>query len=287
MEEEENVSIQKTGTFLLNQRPSPIDQRDFVAEAIYSDDVAIPKTLDLRPFLQPVINQGSQGTCSAQVAACMQEYQSYIEPGVNLRGDNDKFSPQFVYNLREEPGISGMSPRETMKIMNKIGICREFLLEYGLVQLPDQISTDAYNDAENFRIKNYAQISTIEGLKKALVKDGVCYICFPVFNESPRMWKAEQGETTKGGHAVSVVGYNEKGFILRNSWGDRWNDNGYTIFPYEDWGMQWEIWTTIDAESFLPNFDAADYVRPIKSRYLLWASAAVLLIWNLFFKKGQ
>lgn len=289
MEEEEkiNVSEQKTGSFLLNLKQSPIDDRDFVAESIYSEDVAIPKTLDLRPSLQPVINQGSQGTCSAQVAACMQEYQGYIDKKLKLRGANDKFSAQFVYNLREEPGLSGMTPRETMKIMNKEGICREFLLEYGLIQLPDQMSTNAYNDAENFKIKNYAQISSVEGLKKALVKDGVCYIAFPVFNESPHMWKAQQGETNKGGHAVSVVGYNNQGFILRNSWGDSWADNGYTIFPYDDWGMQWEVWTTIDAESFLPNFDAADYMRPIKASHLLWFSAALLVLWNLFFKEQK
>lgn len=57
----------------------------------------------------------------------------------------------------------------------------------------------------------------------------------------------------KGGHAVTVVGYNKKGFILRNSWGSNWGDNGYVIFPYSDFGMQWEIWTTIDANSPKPD----------------------------------
>jgi len=282
-EENINVSEQSTGRFLLNLKRSPIDDRDFVAETIYSEDVPIPKTLDLRPFLPPVTNQGSQGTCSAQVAACMQEYQAKKE--LKLFGDNAKLSPQFIYNLREEPGMSGMTPRETMKILNTDGVCREFLQEYGEIQSADQMSTDAYNDADNFRIKNYAQISTIEALKKALVKDGVCYICFPVFNETDRMWKAAQGETDKGGHAMSVVGYNHEGFTIRNSWGDRWAKNGYTTYPYTDWGAHWEIWTAIDAESFLPDFDAADYVRPIKASHLLWGSAAVLLLWNLFFKE--
>jgi hypothetical protein len=49
-----------------------------------------------------------------------------------------------------------------------------------------------------------------------------------------------------------VVGYNEEGFIIRNSWGDDWGTDGYTVFPYDHWGLHREIWTTIDAESGQP-----------------------------------
>ena len=45
---------------------------------------------------------------------------------------------------------------------------------------------------------------------------------------------------------MTVVGYDYNGFIVRNSWGAYWGDNGYCHFPYEDWGKQNEIWTTID-----------------------------------------
>jgi len=33
--------------------------------------------------------------------------------------------------------------------------------------------------------------------------------------------------TVIGGHAVSLVGYTKKGFIVRNSWGTEWGDGGY------------------------------------------------------------
>jgi len=33
-----------------------------------------------------------------------------------------------------------------------------------------------------------------------------------------------------GGHAVCVVGYTKQGtFIVRNSWGDGWGDNGFAF----------------------------------------------------------
>ena len=270
-----NKIQQPTGQFVLNIEKSPIDKRDFIAEAIYPDDVKLPDVVDLRPFLQPVINQGSQGTCSAQVAACIKEYQEFTLQG--LKGLDGKMSAQFVYNLREEPGSMGMTPRETMKILAKEGICREAIYPYGTIEPVQNISGDAFADAKNFTIQAYAQVNTIEALKKALYKDGVCYICFPVFNESPRMWKAAQGETDKGGHAMAVVGYNKEGFIIRNSWGKDWADNGYTIYPYEDWGAHWEIWTTVDKQSAWPEFDVNEYKQPIKASHLLYAGVLILL----------
>jgi hypothetical protein len=36
-----------------------------------------------------------------------------------------------------------------------------------------------------------------------------------------------KSSTTSGGHAVSLVGYTKKGFIVRNSWGTDWGDGGF------------------------------------------------------------
>ena len=277
MAEEFKRIEQPSGSFLLNVEPSPIDERDFVAETIYPTTVNYPAELDYRPMLQPIRNQGSQGTCSAQVAACIKEYQE--KKLQNLSGLDDKMSPQFIYNIRPEPDYEGMTPRETMQLLQKIGICREAIYPYGLKDNYTSIPQDAFADAENFKIDNYAQINTVEGLKKALYTDGVCYVCFPVFNETPRMWKARQGETNMGGHAMAIVGYNSKGFIIRNSWGDNWGDNGYTIYPYEDWGAHIEIWTSVDTSSAWPVFDVNEYLQPIKASNLLWIGFALLLVY--------
>ena len=45
----------------------------------------------------------------------------------------------------------------------------------------------------------------------------------------------EPTETTVGGHAVLVVGYDdtEKRVIVRNSWGNTWGQLGYFTMPYE------------------------------------------------------
>jgi hypothetical protein len=38
-----------------------------------------------------------------------------------------------------------------------------------------------------------------------------------------------------GGHAFAIVGYNEVGFLIHNSWGTDWGKGGFATLPYEDW----------------------------------------------------
>lgn len=230
--------------YKLLDKPSPVDERDFVAETIYSDEGELPETLDLRDALPHVRDQGSQGTCSAQTAACMKEWQERKDVGFK-----DHMSPQFIYNNRVNQNSEGMYPRDTMKILNKIGSVYEEQYPYWSNK---EFNDELLNLASRYKIKGYAKISTIDGLKKALVKNGPCYFACNVYNYGTWMWKPRQGDVQLGGHAMTVVGYNEEGFIIRNSWGDDWGTDGYTVFPYDHWGLHREIWTTIDAESGQP-----------------------------------
>jgi len=231
--------------------PSPLDEKDWIAESIYlmrrkrDGEIDLPKELDLRKDLQPIRSQGGQGTCSAQTASCMKEWQE--KKNINL---NEYFSPQFIYNLRENYPNSGMYGRNTMQILQKIGCCREIHYPYETDKDKNTVSDKAKEYASNYKIKSYAQVKTIDGLKMALYKNGPCYISFPTYNNTTTFWKPENNsQKMNGGHAVTVVGYNKEGFIIRNSWGMKWNNNGYTIYPYTQFGSHWEIWTTIDDES--------------------------------------
>ena len=38
-----------------------------------------------------------------------------------------------------------------------------------------------------------------------------------------------------GGHAFALVGYNERGFVVQNSWGTEWGASGFATLNYEDW----------------------------------------------------
>lgn len=230
--------------YKLNLRKSLDDGRDWRAENIYAAGL-LPETFSVRDKLGPIRDQGSFGTCAAQTAICIKEYQEFAEDGLL-----ETFSPMFVYAHRTPKDISGMYPRDVMEILQKRGSISEKEYPYkGKNRNPQNITEKIYDRARNFTISNYARISTIDALKRALITDGPCLIGMPAFNSEDIFWKAGIDSNTAGGHAVAVVGYNKKGFILRNSWGTSWGDKGYGLFPYEDWGIQWEVWTAVDKKS--------------------------------------
>ncbi|MDH3694420.1 MAG: peptidase C1, partial [Gammaproteobacteria bacterium] len=61
------------------------------------------------------------------------------------------------------------------------------------------------------------------GWSKAEVKVNSGVI--PFYPETPR----------PTGHAFALIGYNENGFIVQNSWGSTWGKGGTAIWTYEDW----------------------------------------------------
>jgi len=80
--------------------------------------------------------------------------------------------------------------------------------------------------------------------------DGILYAGFPVYHYGNKFWRQmNSNQQLDGGHAVAIVGWDKNGFIIRNSWGTDWGRNGYSYYPYEDWGMHWEIWTALDDDS--------------------------------------
>jgi hypothetical protein len=226
---------------ITNLEQSPLDSRDYIFEHVGTYGVDLPTTLDMRDDLLAVRNQGSDGACVAFTASAMKEVQEKRDVGFK-----EYMSPQFIYSNRINKTTEGMYPRDLMRILTKIGIVPEKMMPY---QKNTRITSYMRTTASNYRISGYASINTIDALKTSLVKNGPALLGVPVYNYGARLWSKGPLDKFLGGHAVAVVGWNDTGFIIRNSWGASWNGDGHTIFPFTDWGLQWEIWTTIDAES--------------------------------------
>ena len=253
--------------FILNLKKSPDDSRDI----LFTIDSNYPEILDYRSLLMPIRNQGSQGTCYAQSACCMKEWQEKNDYGLK-----EYLSPQFFYNNRfnkydeDQNNDDGMFGRDVMKLLSNVGVCLEKNYEYGRIEDRESIPENIYNEAKLHCIRSYARVTTLEQLKKSLWMNGPCLIAFPVYNYGLKMWKQDENQEFSGGHAMTVVGYDDDGFIIRNSWGENWGDNGYCIYPYSEWGSHWEIWTTVDLDTEIqkpePVIEPDDkpYIDPIR-----------------------
>lgn len=226
---------------------SPLDDNDWIAESILPDlsEIKLPKTLDLRKDLHTVVNQGIYPTCAAHVARCIKEYQEKKDIGMT-----EKFSHWYVYDNRKNYPTKGMYGRNVMEILQEKGCCiKSDYKSSNKKGTPENVD----KLANNYKIKSYAKVTTIEGVKKTLFLNGPCYVSFNIYNKGTSFWKPKQnGDKIIGGHAVAIVGYDKNGFILRNSWGIFWGRGGYTNFPYSDFGMQGEIWSSIDEKSVKP-----------------------------------
>lgn len=262
---------------------SPADDRDWVFENLCSSPTEISSvwaepTLNYSCYGEPIRDQGNRGTCAAFAGAAIREMYDNIkngrQPGVSAKyrdevsaDGSNWLSPEFIYYHRDVRPVGGMYGRNVFKVLQKIGTVPEELFPY-------KISRDIEPSAElrglamQYRIRNYARVETVDGLKQALVKLGPCYMSLPLYCRKELYWwrktladipntladitvetlleSPRSSETRSStGHAVVVVGYNSDGFILRNSWGPEWNGDGHVVLPYSDWPLVWECWVPI------------------------------------------
>jgi len=236
--------------FALGCVKSPTDPRDWIYDnlplmsaPISTTTQELPEEFDLRGFLPPVRDQGQLGTCAAFSASCIKEYHEKIDNPTLFSG---YMSPFFIYCNRINKPSEGMYLRDVMRILQKCGAAREHFLPYSSKE-PKTIPPTAIEDAARFKIANYAQVMTVDAAKRALMLSGPLLVAFPVYSHNlPEFWKPIPGTQMLGGHAVVIVGFTKQGFIVRNSWGSKWNGTGHVIFPYTDWGLHWELWSAVD-----------------------------------------
>jgi C1A family cysteine protease len=224
---------------------SPADFSDGIYEyagfGLDTQSAGLPDILDLREYSRPSRDQGDNGTCAAHVGATIREMQIH-----RRNGSCEPLSPLFIYYCRSNsPGV-GMFGRNVFHILRTIGTIPESIYDYGVEPTVEMMQL-----AAKYKIKNYARVISMYGLKRAIWERGPCYMQLPLYGSHPYFWRPSKADCY-GGHAVTVVGYNLEGFILKNSWGAEWNGDGCVVFPYSDWGAQWECWAAIDGDNDSP-----------------------------------
>ncbi|MDO8488619.1 MAG: C1 family peptidase [Candidatus Omnitrophota bacterium] len=227
--------------FSLGCLKDPKDPRD-IPMGLVLPVVAVPVSFDYTKAMSPVRDQGDEGTCVAFASVSgVKDFQDKKEHRKLV-----KLSPRFLYSLCKQfdgaPSEEGTYPRIAMKVLLNYGVCHESFWPY----VPHQSnlpSKGADIDAKKFKIKAYARIKSLLEMKRSLLVNGPYLAGVKVFKSwfTKKVQRdgfipvPKRDEETVGGHAICIVGYDDKLgiFKFKNSWGPDWADGGYGYLPYE------------------------------------------------------
>ncbi|MCP4338235.1 MAG: C1 family peptidase [Desulfobulbaceae bacterium] len=127
--------------------------------------------------------------------------------------------------------------------MEKLGVCSEADWRY-LPDNPGDLTIDRAKAARSCTVGAYYRLRPeINDYHAALNEVGAIYVSDTVHSGwfSPKvagrndLAVIKPSSTPEGGHAFAIVGYNNQGFMVQNSWGPSWGTKGCAIWLYEDW----------------------------------------------------
>ena len=242
------------GIPIRNVVPDRLDLRD----RLYMPPVSVVPDLALNPKTDiPILNQGRTNACTGFALASVVYH---LQHAAKRKHKDCRVSPFMLYSMArrydEFPGApdvdTGSSLRGAMKGWYKHGACSDRL--WISKQMPTGYKTkssdDWWLDAVQRPLGAYYRVDprSVTDMHVALNEIGILYasaVCHSGWNggfsktaqTKGGYWtipgrKASPGD---GGHAFAIVGYNQDGFIVHNSWGTGWGTKGRAVLPYEDW----------------------------------------------------
>lgn len=221
----------------LNIKKDKPDDRDFIYDKY---PVALPSESYIIPLDHSYIkNQGSIGSCGSHAFGTAFEIMTSKFRRVHL---SELFHYYVVRKRFMDVNIDrGQFLRDGAKVMQENGIALERFWPYIATKFKDEPTFKAYISARAFRIKSYYRIWNWQSIKSRIAKDEKpVVIGIPVWssfmsNRNGIIHMPKEGERKRGGHAITVIGYddNKKAFRIINSWGLNWGDNGYAWLPYD------------------------------------------------------
>ncbi len=236
---------------------------------------SLPVRADNRKYCSPVKDQGELGSCTANMAANMYEYMS-------KRGKSSyvELSRLFIYKttrwLLHLTGDTGAYIRSALGALVVYGAPPEEYYPYDISKFDETPDVLNAGFAQSFQVTKYFRLDKgipsneqLTARMKEFLAKGFClgmgFTVFDSFEEAATnggyIPYPKPTESVQGGHAVTVVGYDEKksgggAFLIKNSWGADWGERGYGWIPMKyfvkqenaDAPLADDIWTIIKQE---------------------------------------
>lgn len=237
---------------------SPPDVRDYIyTDVVGKLTVPLPDTcVQWMPFATPVEYQAGLGACAAFSSGAAVELlnSKELDKPIDL-------SEQFIYEEAKKidnfPDEEGTYLRAVLSVLKHVGVCEESYMPYeGKYPADKELDMAAYVNAAKYKIKSYASVlPEVPQMKQAILQRGPILVGIKVYENFENLGEKgimlkPSGEL-KGAHAVPILGYDELGFIVKNSWSVYWGKDGYCTIPYKVWEEinLGEVWSIVDAKT--------------------------------------
>ncbi|AZR80531.1 C1 family peptidase [Bacillus thuringiensis] len=225
----------------------------------------LPNRIDLREYFPEVRSQGKFGTCVPFATTALREY--YIAKDAGARGtDITYLSPSYIYYPSGPK--DGMYFESAFQILKQEGVPPETERLYDLNpentnQFKEPLTALQQKNAVPYKISSYQairQANMIADIKQAVANQDPVLVgihVYPNFDATPTsgIVPPVTEKKSRGGHALVIVGYDETNqwFIVRNSWGIKFGDQGYAYMHYQ---------TLLDMSN-----SVAYVIKPIHKKY--------------------
>ena len=237
----------KLGEWYLNVLADATDLRDRIYEPALLD-----LALSMDPpdqDLSPIRNQGGEGACTGfALASAITLMNRNRHRKLDPNSIAPMTSPRMLYEMAkindEWPGedYEGSSIRGALKGFYNNGACSDAAAPYKEGDKNWHLTVDQAKDARNVGLGAYYRLRPeIIDYHAALNEVGVIYVSALVHRgwQNPSKGLIKPSHLTEGGHAFIIVGYDDTGFIIQNSWGENWGGfqgrPGVAHWRYEDW----------------------------------------------------
>jgi C1A family cysteine protease len=206
----------------------------------------LPEAIDLRLLAKwpEAYDQLELGSCTANAIAAALAWES-----LKVGKSAPMFSRLFIYfNERTlehtVKSDAGAMIRDGVKSVSKIGCCLEASWKYIPAKFAQKPPPRAYASATHHKAIGYRRVAVdLTAIRSALAARYPVIVGLSVYDSFESEKVATTGrvpmpnirtEPLLGGHAVLLVGYDDKAkrFIGRNSWGPGWGKGGYFTIPY-------------------------------------------------------
>ena len=246
----------KTNKFILNCIPSPNQEKNWgldvaIAAGIHHPAASIPASMDLRASWWKVGDQKFTGSCIGW--GCADGVLRWHFVKANRLTQKEALSVRDIWMSSKETDIYSNRPTSfieeegtwctaALDIARKFGVVKESILPFENASGSPELYTGGneatfYALASQLKISSYINLGTGTGnlgnWKNWIANHGPILTRLEVDtawdNATSHLGNMDVYDTahTRGGHCVAIVGYTATRFIIRNSWGTAWGDQGF------------------------------------------------------------